>query len=180
MLFMQSLVSFERVREFLEGGGKLSGMSPVSEPTHLEQESEPIACDDYEDEINASVEVSERSPLLASKQQSGLNKQTRIIFKSSQGQLRNSGNSRLGLSKFHAVFHGCPVPAHEMGTFSNGDVSPTLAPSPTSFLGGFSLRNLDLEIMRNGLTVICGVTGSGKSALCLALLGGVFDLCLLS
>ncbi|KAI8834848.1 P-loop containing nucleoside triphosphate hydrolase protein [Chytridium lagenaria] len=52
--------------------------------------------------------------------------------------------------------------------------SPKLVPSSTSHIKTFNLRNISVGFPKGGLTVICGVTGSGKSSLLQALLGEMY------
>lgn len=58
---------------------------------------------------------------------------------------------------------------------SEFSIDETLSAETDSFVAtsqGFSLNNLNIEFPIGGLSVICGPTGSGKSSLVLALLGG--------
>lgn len=46
------------------------------------------------------------------------------------------------------------------------------------FQSGFLLNNMDVEFPIGGLSLVCGPTGSGKTSIILALLGGIFSVCL--
>ncbi|KAJ3029051.1 UNVERIFIED_CONTAM: hypothetical protein HDU68_000264 [Siphonaria sp. JEL0065] len=84
------------------------------------------------------------------------------------------GEPRIGFENASFTYYGSsPDTSITSPRTSISSASPT-TPTNASY---FSLNNLNIDFKVNGLNVICGSTGSGKSSLCLALLGELKRTC---
>lgn len=80
----------------------------------------------------------------------------------------------VGFKHAKFVYHGDKASSNDR-LDSELSIDDTLSAETDSFVAGsqgFSLNNLNVEFPIGGLSVVCGSTGSGKSSLVLALLGG--------
>ncbi|KAJ3098524.1 hypothetical protein HDU97_003943 [Phlyctochytrium planicorne] len=64
-----------------------------------------------------------------------------------------------------------PVEGTDTESLGGDTIASSGKSSSSSATNGFSLKDVDVQFKIGGLNVVCGATGSGKTSICLALLG---------